>query len=211
MSIAEKLQTIAENEQKVYDAGKKSEYDAFWDIFQQNGNRTNYSHGFAGLGWNDETFKPKYDINIIEGERVFTNTRITDLKGILERHNVKLDTSQSYYFSQPFMNSTITDSPVLDMRSHVNISYLLHNAKSLVNVDKVIIKNDGSQTLNYFATGCTALKEIRFEGVIGNNIDFKDSPLTKESITSIINALSPTVSGKTVTFSNTAVTNAFGS
>ena len=34
MSIAEKLTTIAENEQKVYDAGQKSEYDRFWDSYR---------------------------------------------------------------------------------------------------------------------------------------------------------------------------------
>ena len=34
MSIADKLTTIAENEQKVYDAGAKSEHDKFWDSYQ---------------------------------------------------------------------------------------------------------------------------------------------------------------------------------
>ena len=32
MSIADKLITIAENEQKVYHAGKQAEYNKFWDI-----------------------------------------------------------------------------------------------------------------------------------------------------------------------------------
>ena len=40
MSIAEKLQQIAENEQNVYDAGKKAQYDEFWDNYQNKGNRT---------------------------------------------------------------------------------------------------------------------------------------------------------------------------
>ena len=78
MSIAEKLTAIAENEQRVYDAGymhgnndgyllgeeagKKSEYDAFWDAFQLDGERTNYSYAFSGSGWHSETFKPKYKI-----------------------------------------------------------------------------------------------------------------------------------------------------
>ena len=42
MSIAEKLVTVAENEQKVYDAGKQAEYDAFWDNYQVYGNRENF-------------------------------------------------------------------------------------------------------------------------------------------------------------------------
>ena len=39
MSIAEKLITIAENEERVYESGKKAAYDRFWDVYQQNGNR----------------------------------------------------------------------------------------------------------------------------------------------------------------------------
>ena len=62
MSIAEKLTTIAENEQKVYEAGKKSQYDEFWDTYQTNGQRTNYTYAFSGLGWTDNLYKPKYPI-----------------------------------------------------------------------------------------------------------------------------------------------------
>ena len=39
-----------------------SHYDAFWDTFQRNGERKDYRYGFSGIGWNDENFKPKYDI-----------------------------------------------------------------------------------------------------------------------------------------------------
>mgnify|MGYP003296383754 CR=1 FL=1 len=35
MSISDKLQTIAENEQRVFDAGKKTQYDEFWDALQK--------------------------------------------------------------------------------------------------------------------------------------------------------------------------------
>ena len=64
MSIADKLTTIAENEQKVYDAGAKSEHDKFWDAFQENGKRVSYSNVFleAIRYWSKESFKPKYNI-----------------------------------------------------------------------------------------------------------------------------------------------------
>ena len=61
MSIAEKLQIVAENEQKVYEAGKKTQYDEFWDAFQDYGNKTNYANAFGGY-WNEKTLRPKYDI-----------------------------------------------------------------------------------------------------------------------------------------------------
>lgn len=78
MSIAEKLATIAENEQRVYDAGKKSEYDAFWDNFQANGTRKYYGFAFA-YSWNDVNYKPKYPfIGIKTANNMFYNSTITD-------------------------------------------------------------------------------------------------------------------------------------
>ena len=86
MSIAEKLTTIAENEQKVFEAGynegkqegygegqldgyndgydtgvidgRQAEYDAFWDIYQVNGARTDHQNAFGNFYWNKDTFKP---------------------------------------------------------------------------------------------------------------------------------------------------------
>ena len=66
MSIADKLLTIAQNQQAVYDAGKQAEYDRFWDEYQKNGTRTNYYYAFAGSGWNTKTYAPKYPI-ILDG------------------------------------------------------------------------------------------------------------------------------------------------
>ena len=45
MSIADKLRLIANNVQKVFDGGRKAEYDAFWDSFQKNGAAANYAYG----------------------------------------------------------------------------------------------------------------------------------------------------------------------
>ena len=77
MTTAEKLTTIAENQQKVYDAGyadgveagAKSEYDRFWDEFQNKGGKASYYWAFYGDRFTDETYNPKYDIvcsNILE-------------------------------------------------------------------------------------------------------------------------------------------------
>ena len=84
MTIAKKLQTIAENEQRVFDAGyekgkneggnteevynkgvadgKQAQYDEFWDKFQNYGNRTYYGYAFAGNCWHTDLLKPKYPI-----------------------------------------------------------------------------------------------------------------------------------------------------
>jgi hypothetical protein len=57
---------------------------------------------------------------------------------------------------------------------------------------------------------CSRLENITFEGVIGSDIDFKlSTKLTEASIRSIIEHLSDTASGKTLTLSKVAVDNAF--
>ena len=56
MTIAEKLQLITRNVQKVFDSGRKAEYDAFWDGYLKN--RTNFNCAFAGHGWNSDNLKP---------------------------------------------------------------------------------------------------------------------------------------------------------
>lgn len=56
MSTGEKLTAIAENELKVYEAGKK----VFWDIYQDYGNRKEYDNAF--YGWPEEVYDPQYDI-----------------------------------------------------------------------------------------------------------------------------------------------------
>lgn len=41
-----------------YEQGRQAEYDAFWNVLQQNGTKTWYWGCFAGAGWTDEIFKP---------------------------------------------------------------------------------------------------------------------------------------------------------
>ncbi len=75
MSIANKLVTIAENEQKVYEAGKQAEYDRFWDIYQENGNKKSWEFAFAGGGWDDAVYNPKYPINVTgSASNMFSNS-----------------------------------------------------------------------------------------------------------------------------------------
>ncbi len=68
-----------------YDAGfadgKQAEYDAFWDAFQENGNRKVYNYSFTG--WTDEIYNPKYPILVVGDVSVgnsYNSTKITDTK-----------------------------------------------------------------------------------------------------------------------------------
>lgn len=224
MSIAEKLNIIAENEQKVYDAGKQAEYDAFWDMFQINGERRNYGYAFLGGTWNEDMFQPKYDMNITVGLLMFAYNghnnggALIDIKGLLERAGVTLDTSNCSDMKMfCYIAKSITRLPVISFESCTNLNANFYQATSLKSIDKLILKSDGTNTYQnnsydrpFFS--CNALEHMPVEGVIGQNgFDVHwSTKLDRESIISIINALSTTTTGLTVTLSKTAVNNAFG-
>ena len=217
MSVADKLTTIAENQQKVYDAGYnkgkadgiQAEYDRFWDTYQQNGNRTLYDYAFNSRAWTDEIFKPKYDMipESYGASGMFHLSGITNLKQLLLDAGVKLDTSNCIYLLQTFQNSEITHIPEIDARKATNTSYMVGSQCKVVTIDKLLV----SETTPLFSTfnGSNYLENIVFEGTIGQNVDLHWSPLTAESIESTVAALSDTASGMTASFKQSAVNAAF--
>ena len=197
---------------EVYETGKKSEYDRFWDSFQNYGKRKEYARTFAGSGWNPETFKPKYDINVVgSAEAMFANwsNYDADITEILKQCGVKLDTSKATNFYRFTMYGSPVRLPTIDTRGAKNINGICYNS-SVKTIDKLILKDDGSQTFSDVFY-MSSLVEIRIEGVIGQN-GFNvqwSTKLSHDSIVSIINALSSTTSGLTVTLSKVAVDKAF--
>ncbi len=198
---------------KVFEAGKKAEYDSFWDIYQQNGNRQSYYTAFAGEGWTNDTFKPKYDIRPIgTAMMLFVSSKIDgDLVEILDKQGVVLDTSMSTNLSNAFSVSLFTRIGVVDTRGVAALSQTWHASYYLETIDKVILNNAGTTSFNMTFSACNQLKNLLIEGVIGQNgFDVSASRgLSHDSIVSIINALSTTTSGLAVTLSKTAVNNAF--
>jgi hypothetical protein len=173
--------------------GGDSHYDAFWDAFQDSGNRTTYEFAFAGSGWTDVTFKPKYDI-VITGrtDSMFQGCLISDLVKILNDCGVVFDMShsiESTYLAATCPN--LTTLPVLDCRGRENINYFILSCAQLHTIEKVILKEDGSQGFNdYSFNWLLGLKEIRFAGCIGSSLKIKDSPLLSDaSVQSIIDHL----------------------
>lgn len=61
MTEAEKVLLLKQDFDDVYEAGKKAEYDAFWDMFQNNGSRTTYTWTFGNANIVGE-LHPKYEI-----------------------------------------------------------------------------------------------------------------------------------------------------
>lgn len=197
---------------EVYEAGAKAEYDAFWDALQSYGNQTNYDYRFASNGWNNVTFNPKYNMTISSGLRMFQSTGITDAKGVLEKSGVVLDTSKCadmrYFCAE---SKTITRLPVISFESTSYTSNAFDRCVKLSWIDKIVFRLDGKNTFVDTFRECSSLVHVSVDGVIGQNgFDVHWSTLlNKDSITSIINALSTTTSGLTVTLSKTAKEAAF--
>lgn len=170
MSTADKLTTIAENQQRVYDAGyekgetagAKSAYDLFWDSFQANGIARNYYYAFAYTNWNDTTYNPKYDI--------IGSTSGSSLRSL-------------------FYSSGVTDTKVaIDASKTTSIQGIFYWARSLVTVRNLKLGTKVTDTKSAF-TDCTQLKNLTVEGDILSNFDLSYSPLTPESMKSVISCL----------------------
>ena len=223
----------ADKVDEVYDKGisegKESQYDLFWDNFQNKGALKPYVCAFRR--WDESAFYPKHDILVSPSDgndyggaismfHQFNSQKVNnietkepiDLAQRLEDCGVILDVSRTDSFMYTFQGINVTRMPAIDLRGSTSMGYMLFlGASNLETIEKLILKEDGSQSSNdYNFQGCTKLKNITIEGVIGKTINFKDCPLSKASITSIINALSTTTGAK-LTLAKNAVINEFGS
>lgn len=181
MSIAEKLVTIVENQQRVFEAGKKSEYDAFWGELQNYGQAKAYVNAFNYSLWDDKTYNPKYTFKIKSCNQMFyDNTKLTDTK-----------------------------VPIDFRGNNGQIFYVFEGCSNLVTI-RTIILDTKYQTFSRWFDNCNSLQNITFEGEIFKNINFQYSPLlSRASIENIVSCLSATSTGTTLTLSQTAVDNAF--
>jgi hypothetical protein len=202
MSIEEKLVSIAENEQKVYAAGVKSEYDRFWDAAQ------NYGAKVKGLikfwnGWNKDNFKPKY--TIYANTDTFTegadrnDCRTIQVEDLRESAiGVNIDWSLCDGFNYILRRSPVKYIGVVDMTIATSGWCLFRDAGKLEYVEKLILppvkdlefKNGGF-------TGCRDLKHITFENKFLSAVQFNQCTLlTHESLINILNALYDYVNGE---------------
>lgn len=186
-TYAEKIGEISGGDegsyQQGYEDGKKSEYDTFWDTFQDYGKRTDYTSGF-GQYFNDKTFKPKYQIKPTIASSMFTRSGITKMT------SEQIDFSNctgSFYAC--FMQSDIEELPIINISKASGIHNAFYDCKKLRYIEKIIL-SDKVQNYNYTFDNCPALEHLIIGGVIIFNISFKTSPLLdNESVQSIINCL----------------------
>ncbi len=206
MTVAEKLIRAKEDIDEVFEAGKQAEIKRRWDVIQPDGTtRTDYRYMFAGCSWTDDIFKPKKKIRPQYAEYMFSYSHITDLTVV----DIDLSRVQQNNVNRIFAFARITDVGDIDTTSITSMTYMFTQAQRLVNCGTVTLKSDGTQTFGTTCfQNCNALVEIRFEGVIGRNLDIRWSTLLSAgSLESIVTHLSDDVTGQTITLPTTAEAN----
>ena len=200
------IEDMATEQDAVFDAGQEAYYDVIWDCIQNGGTATPEKIGiFQGEFWNDDTFRPKYDIvTATSSQYLFKKSRITDLAGILERLGKILDTSAATNLFEMFRESTVTHVPTIDARKATEFSQVFMRCYSLVSIEKLILPASAKYT-RPFTDSCN-LMDLTIEVAIGNTgFDVSTcTKLTHDSLMSIINALESKTSGTwTVTLGTT--------
>ena len=219
MNVADKLKHVAENMQKVYDAGKaaggytdgyeagqKFEHDRFWDTFQQYGSRTNYSwDNTAGCGhlhylyWSMNNFYPKYDIKPTKMNGMFyywtrvyhPNVTDWDLAKRLKDCGVVLDTSALTNITDILSYNGFTHIPFMDFTNATACGVIgpFEYCEKLVTIDGIRMAE--TTPINRYFVRCFELVNCPIEGVIGQNgLNVSwSTKLSHDSLMSIINAL----------------------
>lgn len=175
-----------------YNEGYEAARQHFWNGVQDHGNRTNYDRAF--LRWNVDGIYPYYSMYPTNCSYMFYNTSTAgtdfDLAARFENLGIVLDTSNSTNFAWMFYSSPkITRIPTINTTSAEALGSTFYGTKAHT-IDKLILKEDGSQTFSNTFAYCANLKEIRIEGKIGNNFQIGgNSVLSVESMLSIFEAL----------------------
>ena len=188
------------------EAGKQAQYDEFWANANLAGMQYDSVGRFAGGTWRDATFNPPYPLSIgANCNYLFYACSCTTLLGKVE----KIAPVSAMYM---FQHSAIKHITVVDLSNPIKSFELsLSFASGKIVTIALLISSEKTMWNNNTFQDATALENMIFDGVIGQNgLNLQwSTKLNKASITSIINCLSTTTSGLTVTLSKTAKENAF--
>ena len=174
--------------------GRQTEKRERWDKHME-ALKNGWNYAFAGSGITDETFTPYTDIKMSAGYNIiglFTNSSITNLKGILEKYGTTLDLSKGANSQNLFNASKVTHIPRLLLDSATSLGLAFSSCTDLVSIDelyapKITSANGWSNTFQK----CTSLEELRITSEIKyNSFDVHwSTKLSHESLMSILTAL----------------------
>ena len=148
--------------------------------------------------------------------KIFSNSNIQcSLKKILNDCGVALtffqNTGSEYGARYIFVGTKFTELPELDFseaRGSQALASTFSGSDLIETIEKIILPDSctGYGTNTFYA--CRALQNINFEGTIKYSLNFKDCPLSADSVNNILNHLDTTAySGtRTITLKTTSKT-----
>ena len=214
MSIADKLKTIAENEQKVNDKGyldgwregykHKTFSDRFWELYQDGGNRRDYSGAF--MSWAAGQYSPKYPVIVENGSQCFRQFNNLGYNGRNYDPNFYMSTppdfSKATNVADCFFTAVIKRVGELDFSNAIYAERSFYYSE-IVTIDKLVFPSEAD--ISNMFSGAQLLTNITIQGTIKQNgLDLSwCNLLTRKSLLSFLNALedkSGDKSGTTWTF-----------
>lgn len=225
-SIAEKFEIIADAvyEKGYADGQAEGGGDYYiWDDLQSYGARKDYQ--YACRGWRNlkRTVKPNYDIRPTNIDHMFYATTCSDrfdgnemalsIPELEKERGIKFDTSECTNFQYAFSYAHVSDTGIIDARSAKYMSQMYLGSTMVKTTHIILPENDLGANYGIGAAFNynTGLENVTLEGKLFRSFNISwSTKLTKASIISIINALLESAEGMSVSFSKTAVNNAFG-
>lgn len=185
MSIGEKLEIIAENVPKVYEAGKK----AMWDALTGYGKRTAGQRAFNESDYTgfDEMPYPFVPTNTCQ--QMCYNYRGEKLPRpqYVDMSKVPTNSSDNLYRAFAYWSYAVTNEgyiPDYGIQAPINYRYTFDNSSGIREIE--IIRSAESTKYEGTFQKCTRLINVAFDGIIGTDINFADcSSLSAEGIKNI--------------------------
>ena len=212
--LIEEIKTALQNKANGYNKGYDDGYDdasnTLWGALQFGGQRTNYYGAFRQ--WNNAVFHPVWGVKPTEDTGVqymfFNSSALTKIeKNYIDLSGMPSTTSLTQMCGWCTALVTFED---VGLPAPASYNYAFNNCRKLQTIEKIRVTPSTSWGSAAFLN-CYELINLIVEGTIGQgglNLT-QSTKLSKASITSIVNALSTTTSGLSITLSKTAVVTAF--
>lgn len=186
------------NMDKLHSAGYSQAESDFWDAVQDFGKRGDYNRAFRK--WNREYIRPKYKIaptnhasatNLFEG-----NESLKKVEAQYFDFSQKARSSSSSNGYAYFCGSCLKLEEVEDVgiQPDSSMQYAFYFCPKLHTIAKIRVDKDTHYDSTF--TRCDSLVNLTVEGTIGKNkFNVSWSPLSHDSLMSIINALETKTDG----------------
>ncbi len=202
-----------------YEEGQQDNHNSFWYYFSEGGKRKNYAHAFAGKYWNKNTFSPTYDISPSNSDEdvsscMFDNfndgNEPIDMVELTERCGISISFISAKHLQYALRGDGVSRWGNVDLRNATDVRGIFkgNGGNKLTQIDMIVTQKGTPWQYDSFENQC-ALKTVHFLGVIGCDLNLQWCPLDKKSFISVIECLSTSTSGKTLTLNRSAVGKAF--